>query len=84
MESSVRTNRLAIVSFVGGLIVIALLAFGLYWSAFPASPGSWNTIRTILDLSVSVQYLCAPAALLTGILALRALEKKAERRKAKC
>jgi hypothetical protein len=76
MENSVKINRLAMVSFVSGLIVIALLSFGLYWQAFPASPGSWNTIRTFLDLSVSVQYLCALIALLTGILALRALKKK--------
>lgn len=76
MQNSVKINRLAMISFVSGLVVIALLSFGLYWSLFPASPVYANTIRIILDISVSVQYLCAPVALLTGILALRDIKKK--------
>ncbi len=71
-----KVNRMAIISFVSGLIVIALLGFGMYWQSFPASPTYANTIRVILDLSVSVQYLCAPVALLTGILALRQIQRK--------
>jgi hypothetical protein len=76
IESPAKTNRLAIVSFVSGLMVIALNVFGLYWLSFPASIEAWNTIRPILDLSVSVQYICAPVALFTGILALREIKKK--------
>jgi len=64
------------ISFVCGLIVIALLGVGMYWQSFPASPTYANTIRIILDLSVSVQYLCAPVALLTGILALKQIQRK--------
>jgi hypothetical protein len=76
MEKSAKTNRMAMISFVSGFIVIALLGFGVYWQSFPASPTYANTIRTILDLSVSVQYFCAPVALLTGILALKQIQRK--------
>ena len=79
MENSVKTNRLAIVSFVSGLI--ALFSLGLYWVlftiAFPSSPEPMNrAIITIMDLSVSVRNLCAPAAIITGILGLREIKKK--------
>ena len=83
MESSVKINHLATVSFVSGLTLITLLSFGRYWLVFPASPGYSDTIRTILDYSVTVQYLCALLALLTGILALRAIKKKAGTEKGK-
>jgi len=84
MESSIKTNRLAIISFVSGFI--ALISLGLYWVLFPiAFPGDSsgvmpesvnNPIFTILDLSGSVRNLCVPVALLTGILALREIKKK--------
>lgn len=79
MESSTKTNRLAIVSFVSGLI--ALLTLGLYWAlftmAFPSSPEPSNrALITIMDLSVPVRNVCALAALITGILALREIKKK--------
>ena len=81
MESSFETNRLTIVSFISGQIV--LLSLGLYYGlvaiAYPTSPGQSpllpeRTIITIMDISVSVRNLCALIALVTGILALR--EKK--------
>ncbi|MFH1446442.1 MAG: DUF4190 domain-containing protein [Chloroflexota bacterium] len=83
MENSIKTNRLAIVSFVSGLI--ALLSLGFYWVlfliAFPSSPGyapesANRAIITIMDLSISVRNLCALVALLIGILALRDIKKK--------
>jgi len=83
MENSVKTNRLAIVSLISGLI--ALLSLGLYWvlftMAFPSSPGytpepTNRAILTIMDLSVSVRNLCALTALVTGILGLREIKKK--------
>lgn len=83
MKSLVKINRLAAVSLVSGLIVFALLSFGLYWLLFPSSPGYSDTIRTLLDLSVTVQYFCASLALLTGVLALRAIKKKAGTEKGK-
>lgn len=83
MERSVPINRLAKVSFASGLILLALFSFGLYSQWFPSSPGYADTIRTILDFSVSVQYLCAALALLTGIFALRAIKQKAGTEKGK-
>ena len=83
MKSSVKLNRLATVSLVSGLIVLALLSFGLYWLLFPSSPGYSDTIRALLDISVTVQYFCALVALITGILALRAIKKKAGTEKGK-
>jgi len=76
MGKSAKINRMAMISFVSGLIVFALLGFGIYWQSFPASLTYANTIRIILDLSVSVQYLCVPVALLTGILALKQIQRK--------
>ena len=85
MAGYVNTNRLAIISFVSGLI--ALLSLGLYWAlfsiAYPSSPGysSESTNRaflTIMDLSVSLRNLCAFTALVTGILGLREIKKKGE------
>jgi len=90
MENSVKTNRLAIVSFVSGLI--ALLSLGLYWAlfliAFSSSPGyapesANRAILTVMDLSVSVRNLCALVALVMGILALRDIKKKDETEKGK-
>jgi hypothetical protein len=83
MDRSVKINRLAMVSFISGIIVIAILGFGMVWQLFPASPTYANTIRTFLDLSVSVQFLFAPVALVTGILALREIKKKSETEKGK-
>lgn len=83
MQSSVKLNSLATVSLVSGLTVLALLSIGLYWLLFPSSPGYSDTIRTLLDLSVTVQYICASLALLTGVLALWAIKKKAGTEKGK-
>lgn len=83
MNNSVKTNRLAIISF--GIGVVVLLSLLLYWvlfiAAYPPSPGyvpeSENRILpAIMDLSVSVRNLCAPGALITGILALIEIKKK--------
>ncbi len=76
MEKTVKINHMAIISFVSGLIVIALLDFGMVWQSFPVSLTYTNTIRAIMRLSVSVQYLYGPVALLTGILALKQIQKK--------
>ncbi len=84
MNNSVKTNRLAIISF--GIGVVVLLSLLLYWvlftAAYPPSPGyvpeSENRILSaIMDLSVSVRNLCAPGALITGVLALLEIKKRA-------
>ena len=83
VNNSVKTNRLAIISF--GIGVVVPLSLLLYWvlyiAAYPPSPGyepeSENRILpAIMDLSVSVRNLCAPGALITGILALIEIKKK--------
>jgi hypothetical protein len=83
MESSLETNRLTIVSFISGLIV--LLSLGLYYglisTAYPTSPGQSpllpeRIIIAIMDGSVSVRNFCALTALVTGILGLREIKIK--------
>ena len=67
---------MAIISFVSGFIVIAMLDFGMIWQSFPAALTYTNTIRAIMRLSVSVEYSYGAVALLTGILALKQIQKK--------
>ena len=76
MEKTAKINRMAIISLISGLAVIALLDFGMVRESFPASLTYANTIRAIMRLSVSVQYFYGPVALLTGILALKQIQKK--------
>ncbi|MBK9207821.1 MAG: hypothetical protein IPL71_05770 [Anaerolineales bacterium] len=76
MEKTAKINRMAIISFVSGFIVIALLDFGMVRESFPASLTYANTIRAIMRLSVSVEYFYGAVALLTGILALKQIQKK--------
>jgi hypothetical protein len=83
MESSLETNRLTIVSFISGLIVLLSLGlyYGLFSIAYPTSSGQSpllpeRTIITIMDGSVSVRNFCALTALVTGILGLREIKVK--------
>lgn len=82
MESSVKTNRMAVVSMISGLVIP--LSLGLYWAlfriAYQTLPGFASgidnpIIRTIMDLSVSLRQICAPVALVSGFLALRQIRK---------
>ena len=86
MQSTVKTNRLAVVSMISGLVIP--LSLGLYWVlfrlAYQTSPGySPGADNPIMDLSVSLRQICAPVALLTGFLALRQIKKNAEIEKGK-
>ena len=90
MENSVETNRLTMVSFLSGLIVLFSLAlyYVLVSIAFPSSPGTSpeptnRAILTIMDVSVSVRNLCALTALVTGILGLREIKNKGGNEKSK-
>lgn len=83
MEASLKTNRLAIISFISGLIV--LISLGIYQIfyqlAYPSSPGNSaepinRIFLTLMDLTVPVRNLSAAAALLLGFLALREIKKK--------
>ena len=84
MEPATRTNRLAIISFVSGLIL--LISLGLYriffLLAYPTSAGNSaepinRFFLTLMDLTVPVRNLSAAAAILLGIVALREIKKKA-------
>ena len=74
MESSNKTNRLAFVCFVSGIIALIciVLTFVLYNSAESA-----GGIISITDgIIMPFRNLCVAVALLTGILALREIKKK--------
>jgi hypothetical protein len=85
MEFSVKTNRLAILSFVSGLI--SLLSLGVTFVLFPASPGNFpepgSPFNSFLDVSRSVRDLATIVSLVTGILALREIRKKGGMEKGK-
>ena len=87
MEISVKTNRLAIVSFVSGLIGLFSLGLTLFPVLFPPSPENLpeptSPINIFMDLSRSVRDLGALVALLTGILALREIKRNAGTEKGK-
>jgi hypothetical protein len=84
MEAPIKTNRLAIISFISGLIVV--ISLGLYrvfyLLAYPSSAGNSaepinRIFLTLMDLTVPVRNLGAASALLSGILALREIKMKA-------
>jgi len=79
MENSIKTNRLALISFICGLI--ALLSLGLYYALFainnitPTGPFG-PTLVSIMDITVPVRNLLSTVSLITGILALLEIKKK--------
>ena len=79
MENSLKTNRLALISFISGLI--ALLSLGLYYALFainnitPTGPFG-PTLVSIMDLTVPVRNLLSTVAMVTGILAIIEIKKK--------
>jgi len=83
VKNPVKINRLAMISFGSGIIVI--LSLFLYWAlyqiTYSSSPGypleSENRILlTIMDLSVTGRNFYAPVALITGVLALIEIKKR--------
>jgi ABC-type sulfate transport system permease subunit len=90
MEHDKTTNRLALTSLLSGLVVPITLA--IYWAwlalAFPASPAQPSALAqpgmiTIMDLTVTLRNLCAPVAILTGVLTLRRLRRGEDTRREK-
>ena len=86
MDIRKKTNRLAIISFVSGLI--GFLSLGLYWLLYSmvtsSSEGLVNRVLIpIMDGTVSVRNVCAPGALITGIIALIEIKKKSGTEKGK-
>lgn len=79
MDINKKTNRLAIISFVSGLL--GFISLGLYWFLYTKVASSSEEIMNrflvpIMDGSVSVRNVCAPSALITGIIALIEIKKK--------
>lgn len=74
MDSSMKTNRLAIISFVSSLV--AIVSVGLIFVLY----NSQNNSRIFIDITdgiiMPIRNLCIALALITGILALRDIKKK--------
>ncbi len=82
MTSSIKTNRLAIVSFVSGLISIIGIVFIFVFYTLQEAAG--GIIISITDgIIMPLRNLCVAVALLTGILALREIKKKDRTEKGK-
>ncbi|MBA3073539.1 MAG: DUF4190 domain-containing protein [Anaerolineae bacterium] len=87
MQTSKRINRMALISFILGLI--ALLSLGLYWE-LQTLIFSHNTdefanrvILPIMDGSTTVRNFCALTALVSGIIALNQIKKAGQFEKRK-
>jgi hypothetical protein len=80
MKTTVKTNRLAIASFVSGLIAFLSLGLTLYPVLFPPTPGNLpepaSAFSIFMDLSRSVRDLSTIVSLITGILVFREIKKK--------
>ena len=86
MKITVKTNRLAIASFVSGLIAFIILG-ALLLAGVTASPGNFpepgSPINSIMDVTRSVGNLATIVSLVTGLLALRAIRKNGGMEKGK-
>jgi len=81
MENSNKTNQLAIISFVSGMIALIciVLIFAFYNSAETA-----GSISNITDgIIMPVRNLCVIVTLLTGILAVKDIKKTGGTKKEK-
>jgi len=74
MESSVKTNRLAIVSFASGLI--ALLSIGLIFILYNSQETAGGIISITDGIIMPLRNLSVAVAIVTGLLALRQIKKK--------
>lgn len=87
MKTTVKTNRLATVSLVSGLIALFALGPILFLLLFPPSPGNLpepsSPINTLLTFSRPIGNLFTLVSLVTGILALREIKKKGGTEKGK-
>ncbi|HCS40846.1 MAG TPA: hypothetical protein DIW44_14850 [Anaerolineaceae bacterium] len=87
MRTSKRINRMAIISFITGLV--ALLSLCLYWVLqtviFPHQTVEFvnRVILPIMDASTMVRNFCAITALVTGIISLNQIKKEGHVEKGK-
>ncbi len=81
MDSSNKTNQLAIISFVSGMIALIciVLIFAFYNSAETA--GSFSSITD--GIIMPVRNLCVIVTLITGILAAKDIKKTGGTKKGK-
>jgi len=81
MNAEIKTNRLAMISFISGLtgLLLGLIIFAIYNLTDPA-----DQILFIIDgVLITGRNLLVLAALVTGILALMDLKKKGQAEKGK-
>jgi hypothetical protein len=87
MQTSKRLNRMALISFIFGLV--ALFSLGLYWALqtlfFPNQTVEFanRVILPIMDGSTTVRKFCALTALVSGIIALNQIKKAGQFEKGK-
>ena len=81
MDGSIKTNRLAIVSFASGLI--ALLSIGIIFVLYNSQETAGGIISITDGIIMPLRNLCVAVALVTGILALRQIKEKGGTRKGK-
>lgn len=81
MENSLKTNRMAIVSFISGLI--AILSIGLIFGLYNSQETTDGIISITDGIIMPLRNLFVIVALLTGILALRQIKKKGGTEKGK-
>lgn len=79
MENTVKTNRMALTSFICG--ILALLSLGLYYAFFAINNGNPSgpyapTLFSVMDLTVPVRNGFSTVSLITGILGLIDIKKK--------
>jgi hypothetical protein len=79
MDSRKKTNPLAIISLISGLL--GFISLGLYWILYSMVTSSSEELVNrvlipIMDGTVSVRNVCAPAAIITGVIALIEIKKK--------
>ena len=74
MDSSIKTNRLAIVSFASGLV--AILSIGLIFIFYNSHETAGGIVSITDGIIMPLRNLCVAVALVTGILALRQIKKR--------
>jgi hypothetical protein len=81
MENNTRTNKLAIISFICGLI--ALISIGIIFGAYNLTEPTQAILFITDGILMPIRNISVVAALITGIFALRDLKKKDHSEKGK-
>ena len=81
MESSNKTNHLAIISFVSGIIALICIVFIFVFYNSAETTGSFSNFTD--GIIIPVRNLCVIVTLLTGILAVKDIKKRGGTKKGK-